>query len=130
MKASQIVENYNLKNNKGDYINNLKNLSQDELINIILKLNNNINNNIGDLIIKLLKDADYKSASNIEIAAAVQLITGSETSAKSVSSTKSVYNKKVLDAAIAQLPECTGKARILAIAELEYDLIEAGVLIK
>ena len=130
MKASQIVENYNLKNNKGDYINNLKNLSQDELINIILKLNNNINNNIGDLIIKLLKDDDYKSASNIEIAAAVQLITGSETSAKSVSSTKSVYNKKVLDAAIAQLPECTGKVRMLAIAELEYDLKEAGVLIK
>ena len=130
MKASQIVEIYNLKNNKDNYINNLKNLSQDELINIILKLNNNINNNIGDLIIKLLKDDDYKSASNIEIAAAVQLITGSETSAKSVSSTKSVYNKKVLDAAIAQLPECTGKARILAIAELEYDLIEAGVLIK
>ena len=130
MKASQIVENYNLKNNKVDYINNLKSLSQDELINIILKLNNSINNNIGDLIIRLLKDDDYKSASNIEIAAAVQLITGSETSAKSVSSTKSVYNKKVLDAAIAQLPECTGKARILAIAELEYDLIEAGVLIK
>ena len=130
MNASQIVENYNLKNNKVDYINNLKSLSQDELINIILKLNTSINNNIGDLIIKLLKDDDYKSASNIEIAAAVQLITGSETSAKSVSSTKSVYNKKVLDAAIAQLPECTGKARILAIAELEYDLIEAGVLIK
>ena len=129
MKASQIVEIYNLKNNKDNYINNLKNLSQDELINIILKLNIN-NNNIGDLIINLLKDADYKSATNIEIAAAVQLITGSETSAKSVSSTKSVYNKKVLDAAIAQLPECTGKARILAIAELEYDLIEAGVLIK
>lgn len=129
MKASQIVENYNLKNNKGDYINNLKSLSQDELINIILKLNIN-NNNIGDLIIRLLKDDDYKSASNIEIAAAVQLITGSETSAKSVSSTKSVYNKKVLDAAIAQLPECTGKVRMLAIAELEYDLKEAGVLIK
>lgn len=130
MNASQIVENYNLKNNKGDYINNLKSLSQDELINIILKLNINNNNNIGDLIIKLLKDDDYKSASNIEIAAAVQLITGSETSAKSVSSTKSVYNKKVLDAAIAQLPECTGKVRMLAIAELEYDLKEAGVLIK
>lgn len=129
MNASQIVENYNLKNNKGDYINNLKSLSQDELINIILKLNIN-NNNIGDLIIRLLKDDDYKSASNIEIAAAVQLITGSETSAKSVSSTKSVYNKKVLDAAIAQLPECTGKVRMLAIAELEYDLKEAGVLIK
>ena len=130
MEASKIVEIYNLKNNKVDYINNLKNLSQDELIEIILKLKTNINNNIGDLIINLLKDDDFKSASNIEIAAAVQLLTGSETSAKSVSSTKSVYNKKVLDAAIAQLPACTGKARMLAIAELEYDLLEAGVLIK
>ena len=131
MNASQIVENYNLKNNKMAFNkDNLLNKSQEELINIILSLKINNSTNVGELIINLLKDDDYKSASNIEIAAAVQLITGSETSAKSVSSTKSVYNKKVLDAAIAQLPDCTGKARILAIAELEYDLIEAGVLIK
>ena len=131
MEASKIVEIYNLKNNKVDYINNLKNLSQDELIEIILKLNANINNNnnIGDLIISLLKDADYKTASNGDIAAAVQSITGSETSAKSVSSTRSVYNKKILDAAIAKLPALSGKAKAIAIAELEYDLIENNILI-
>lgn len=130
MEASIIVENYNLKNNKMAFNkDNLLNKSQEELINIILSLKINNSTNVGELIINLLKDADYKSASNSDIAAAVQLITGSETSAKSVSSTRSVYNKKILDAAIAKLPALSGKAKAIAIAELEYDLIENNILI-
>ena len=130
MEASIIVENYNLKNNKMAFNkDNLLNKSQEELINIILSLKINNSTNVGELIINLLKDADYKSASNSDIAAAVQLITGSETSAKSVSSTRSVYNKKLLDAAIAKLPALSGKAKAIAIAELEYDLIENNILI-
>ena len=130
MEASIIVENYNLKNNKMAFNkDNLLNKSQEELINIILSLKINNSTNVGELIINLLKDADYKSASNSDIAAAVQLITGSETSAKSVSSTRSVYNKKILDAAIAKLPVLSGKAKAIAIAELEYDLIENNILI-
>ena len=130
MEASIIVEKYNLKNNKMAFTkDNLLNKSQEELINIILSLKINNSINVGELIINLLKDADYKTASNSDIAAAVQLITGSETSAKSVSSTRSVYNKKILDAAIAKLPALSGKARAIAIAELEYDLIEKNILI-
>ena len=130
MEASIIVEKYNLKNNKEAFNKeNLLNKSQEELINIILSLKINNSINVGELIINLLKDADYKTASNSDIAAAVQLITGSETSAKSVSSTRSVYNKKILDAAIAKLPALSGKARAIAIAELEYDLIEKNILI-
>lgn len=130
MEASIIVEKYNLKNNKMAFTkDNLLNKSQEELINIILSLKINNSTNVGELIIDLLKDADYKSASNSDIAAAVQSITGSETSAKSVSSTRSVYNKKILDAAIAKLPVLSGKAKAIAIAELEYDLIENNILI-
>lgn len=130
MEASIIVEKYNLKNNKMAFTkDNLLNKSQEELINIILSLKINNSTNVGDLIINLLKDADFKSASNSDIAAAVQSITGSETSAKSVSSTRSVYNKKILDAAIAKLPALSGKAKAIAIAELEYDLTENNILI-
>ena len=132
MKASIIVEKYNIKNNNISLSQeNLINLSQEELIKIILRLKTNLKSlSINDLVINLLLDDDYLDASNSDIADAVRLITGSDTTAKSVSSVRSVYNKSVLDAYMAIAPVMDAREKAIYKATLEYDLIENKKLIK
>ena len=132
MKASIIVEKYNIKNNNINLSQeNLINLSQEELIKIILSLKTNLKSlSINDLIINLLLDDDYLDASNSDIADAVRLIAGSDTTAKSVSSVRSVYNKSVLDAHMAAAPAMDAREKAIYKAALEFDLIENKKLIK
>ena len=109
-------------------------MSKDELIQVIKDLESKIpaTDNIGNLIVKMLLDDNLATATNIDIAEAVrELVPGSETSSKSVSSVRSVYNKAILTREANKLDaSLSPRERAMAIAELEYDLMDQGLLIK
>ena len=109
-------------------------MSKDELIQVIKDLESKIpaTDNIGNLIVKMLLDDNLATATNIDIAEAVrELVPGSETSSKSVSSVRSVYNKGILTREANKLDaSLSPRERAMAIAELEYDLMDQGLLIK
>ena len=109
-------------------------MSKDELIQVIKDLESKIpaTDNIGNLIVKMLLDDRLATATNIDIAEAVrELVPGSETSSKSVSSIRSVYNKGILAREANKLDaSLSPRERAMAIAELEYDLMDQGLLIK
>ena len=109
-------------------------MSKDELIQVIRDLEAKIpaTDNIGNLIVKMLLDDRLATATNIDIAEAIrELVPGSETSSKSVSSVRSVYNKGILTREANKLDaSLSPRERAMAIAELEYDLMEQGLLIK
>ena len=126
--ASQIVESYKAKTEvEVDYTA----MTKDELIIMIKDLKSKVSSKtVNELVITLLLDPDYLDASNIEIAGAVRiLIPGSETTSKSVSSIRSVYNKQVLDKALTSIQGLDGKELMLAKAGLEFDLLRSGELI-
>ena len=126
--ASQIVESYKAKTEvEVDYTA----MTKDELIIMIKDLKSiKSSKTVNELVITLLLDPDYLDASNIEIAGAVRLlIPGSETTSKSVSSIRSVYNKQILDKAALELSNLEGRELMLAKAGLEFDLLRSGELI-
>ena len=126
--ASQIVESYKAKTEvEVDYTA----MTKDELIIMIKDLKSRVHSKtVNELVITLLLDPDYLDASNISIAEAVRLlIPGSETTSKSVSSIRSVYNKQILDKATLELSNLEGRELMLAKAGLEFDLLRSGELI-
>ena len=128
--ASDITALYTVATVEVDYTK----MTKDQLIEVIKDLQSKIpsNDNVGDLTIKMLLDDRLVDASNIVIAEAIRaLIPGSETSSKSVSSVRSVYNKGILTREANKLdPSLSPRERAMAIAELEYDLMDQGLLIK
>ena len=127
--ASQIVAIMNESKVEVDY----DSLSKEALIEMIKDLEKRVSNGktVNELVINMLLDERFLDASNIEIAGAVRiLIPGSETTAKSVSSIRSVYNKQVLDKHLLELdPSLSPKEAMLAKAGLEFDLAQKGLLI-
>ena len=130
MTTASIISLYTTTTVEVDY----KAMTKDELIQVIRDLEAKIpsNDNVGDLTIKMLLDDRLADASNIVIAEAIRaLIPGSETSSKSVSSVRSVYNKGILTREANKLDaSLSPRDRALAVAELEYDLMDQGLLIK
>ena len=128
--ASDITALYTVATVEVDYTK----MTKDQLIEVIKDLQSKIpsNDNVGDLTIKMLLDDRLADASNIVIAEAIRaLIPGSETSSKSVSSVRSVYNKGILTREANKLDaSLSPRERAMAIAELEYDLMDQGLLIK
>ena len=128
--ASDIIALYTVAKVVVDYTK----MSKDQLIEVIKDLQSKIpsSDNVGDLTIKMLLDDRLAEASNIVIAEAIRaLIPGSETSSKSVSSVRSVYNKGILTREANKLdPNLSPRDRAIALAELEYDLMDKGLLIK
>ena len=127
--ASQIVAIMNESKVEVDY----DSLSKEALIEMIKDLEKRVSNGktVNELVINMLLDERFLDASNIEIAGAVRiLIPGSETTAKSVSSIRSVYNKQVLDKHLLEIdPSLSPKEAMLAKAGLEFDLAQKGLLI-
>ena len=128
--ASDITALYTVATVEVDYTK----MTKDQLIEVIKDLQSKIpsNDNVGDLTIKMLLDDRLVDASNIVIAEAIRaLIPGSETSSKSVSSVRSVYNKGILTREANKLDaSLSPRERAMAVAELEYDLMDTGMLIK
>ena len=128
--ASDITALYTVATVEVDYTK----MTKDQLIEVIKDLQSKIpsNDNVGDLTIKMLLDDRLVDATNIVIAEAIRaLIPGSETSSKSVSSIRSVYNKGILAREANKLDaSLSPRERALAVAELEYDLMDQGLLIK
>ena len=110
------------------------NMTKEELLELIDLLNAKINQEltINDLVVTLLRDERIADLTNAMIADVVRdLIPGSNTTAKSVSSIRSVANKKILAEYTNTIdPSLSPRDRALAIATLEYDLTENNVLIK
>lgn len=109
-------------------------MDKDELLEVIRILSARINQEltVNDLVIKLLKDDRLLDLTNAMIAEVVkEIIPGSNTTSKSVSSIRSVYNKAVLSEQAKDLdPNLSPRDRALALATLEYDLMDQGLLIK
>lgn len=128
--ASDITALYTVATVEVDYTK----MTKDQLIEVIKDLQSKIpsSDNVGDLTIKMLLDDRLVDASNIVIAEAIRaLIPGSETSSKSVSSVRSVYNKGILTREANKLDaSLSPRERAMAVAELEYDLMDQGLLIK
>ena len=128
--ASDITALYTVATVEVDYTK----MTKDQLIEVIKDLQSKIpsSDNVADLTIKMLLDDRLADASNIVIAEAIRaLIPGSETSSKSVSSVRSVYNKGILTREANKLDaSLSPRDRAMAIAELEYDLMDQGLLIK
>ena len=105
-----------------------------ELLEVIRILSARINQEltVNDLVIKLLKDDRLLDLSNAMIADVVkEIIPGSNTTSKSVSSIRSVYNKAVLSEQAKDLdPNLSPRDKALALATLEFDLMDTGMLIK
>ena len=127
--ASQIVAIMNESKVQVDY----DSLSKEALIEMIKDLEKRVSNGktVNELVINMLLDERFLDASNIEIAGAIRiLIPGSETTAKSVSSIRSVYNKQVMDKHLLEIdPNLSPKEAMLAKAGLEFDLAQKGLLI-
>ena len=130
MTTASIISLYTVATVEVDYTK----MTKDQLIEVIKDLQSKIpsNDNVGDLTIKMLLDDRLVGATNIVIAEAIRsLIPGSETSSKSVSSVRSVYNKGILTREANKLDaSLSPRDRAMAIAELEYDLMDQGLLIK
>lgn len=109
-------------------------MDKDELLEVIRILSARINQEltVNDLVIKLLKDDRLLDLSNTMIADVVkEIIPGSNTTSKSVSSIRSVYNKAVLSEQAKDLdPNLSPRDKALALATLEFDLMDTGMLIK
>ena len=109
-------------------------MDKDELLEVIRVLSARINQEltVNDLVIKLLKDDRLLDLSNTMIADVVkEIIPGSNTTAKSVSSIRSVFNKAVLAEQAKDLdPSLSPRDKALALATLEFDLMDTGMLIK
>ena len=109
-------------------------MDKDELLEVIRVLSARINQEltVNDLVIKLLKDDRLLDLSNTMIADVVkELIPGSNTTSKSVSSIRSVFNKAVLAEQAKDLdPSLSPRDKALALATLEFDLMDTGMLIK
>ena len=130
MTTASIISLYTVATVEVDYTK----MTKDQLIEVIKDLQSKIpsNDNVGDLTIKMLLDDRLVGATNIVIAEAIRaLIPGSETSSKSVSSVRSVYNKGILTREANKLDaSLSPRERAMAVAELEYDLMDQGLLIK
>ena len=130
MTTASIISLYTVATVEVDYTK----MTKDQLIEVIKDLQSKIpsNDNVGDLTIKMLLDDRLVDATNIVIAEAIRaLIPGSETSSKSVSSVRSVYNKGILTREANKLDaSLSPRERAMAVAELEYDLMDQGLLIK
>ena len=113
---------------------NYSSMDKDELLEVIRVLSARINQEltVNDLVIKLLKDDRLLELSNTMIADVVkEIIPGSNTTSKSVSSIRSVYNKAVLSEQAKDLdPNLSPRDKALALATLEFDLMDTGMLIK
>ena len=113
---------------------NYSSMDKDELLEVIRVLSARINQEltVNDLVIKLLKDDRLLDLSNTMIADVVkEIIPGSNTTSKSVSSIRSVYNKAVLSEQAKDLdPNLSPRDKALALATLEFDLMDTGMLIK
>lgn len=109
-------------------------MDKDELLEVIRVLSARINQEltVNDLVIKLLKDDRLLDLSNTMIADVVkEIIPGSNTTSKSVSSIRSVHNKAVLSEQAKDLdPSLSTRDKALALATLEFDLMDTGMLIK
>ena len=109
-------------------------MDKDELLEVIRVLSARINQEltVNDLVIKLLKDDRLLDLSNTMIADVVkEIIPGSSTTSKSVSSIRSVFNKAVLAEQAKDLdPSLSPRDKALALATLEFDLMDTGMLIK
>ena len=109
-------------------------MDKDELLEVIRVLSARINQEltVNDLVIKLLKDDRLLDLSNTMIADVVkEIIPGSSTTSKSVSSIRSVFNKAVLSEQAKDLdPNLSPRDKALALATLEFDLMDTGMLIK
>ena len=109
-------------------------MDKDELLEVIRVLSARINQEltVNDLVIKLLKDDRLLDLSNAMIADVVkEIIPGSNTTSKSVSSIRSVFNKAVLAEQAKDLdPSLSPRDKALALATLEFDLMDTGMLIK
>ena len=109
-------------------------MDKDELLEVIRVLSARINQEltVNDLVIKLLKDDRLLDLSNTMIADVVkEVIPGSNTTSKSVSSIRSVFNKAVLSEQAKDLdPNLSPRDKALALATLEFDLMDTGMLIK
>ena len=109
-------------------------MDKDELLEVIRILSARVNQEltVNDLVIKLLKDDRLLDLSNTMIADVVkEIIPGSNTTSKSVSSIRSVYNKAVLSEQAKDLdPNLSPRDKALALATLEFDLMDNGMLIK
>ncbi len=109
-------------------------MDKDELLEVIRVLSARINQEltVNDLVIKLLKDDRLLDLSNTMIADVVkEIIPGSNTTSKSVSSIRSVFNKAVLSEQAKDLdPNLSPRDKALALATLEFDLMDTGMLIK
>ena len=128
LSISQVVDLY--KVSTVDY----KAMTKEELLEVIDLLNARLNQEltINDLVVTLLRDERIADLTNAMIADVVRtIIPGSNTTAKSVSSIRSVANKKILaDYANTIDASLSPRDRALALATLEYDLTENNVLIK
>ena len=109
-------------------------MDKDELLEVIRVLSARINQEltVNDLVIKLLKDDRLLDLSNTMIADVVkEIIPSSNTTSKSVSSIRSVFNKAVLAEQAKDLdPSLSPRDKALALATLEFDLMDTGMLIK
>lgn len=109
-------------------------MDKDELLEVIRVLSARINQEltVNDLVIKLLKDDRLLDLSNTMIADVVkEIIPSSNTTSKSVSSIRSVFNKAVLSEQAKDLdPNLSPRDKALALATLEFDLMDTGMLIK
>lgn len=127
---SEIVAAYTMVDTSVDY----DKMTKVELIALIHTLSSKVatGKTVNDLVIEMLKDETLAENSNTDIAEAIrQIMPGSQTTAKSVSSIRSVYNKNMLNQHVAQLDaNLSVRDRIMKTAELEYDLQEQGILIK
>ena len=127
---SEIVAAYTMVDTSVDY----DKMTKVELIALIHTLSSKVatGKTVNDLVIEMLKDETLAENSNTDIAEAIrQIMPGSQTTAKSVSSIRSVYNKNILNQHVAQLDaNLSVRDRIMKTAELEYDLQEQGILIK
>lgn len=128
LSISQVVDLY--KVSTVDY----STMTREELLDIVNILSAKLNQelSVNDLVVTLLRDERISDFTNAMIADVVRaIIPGSNTTAKSVSSIRSVANKKILaDYANTIDPNLSPRDRALAIATLEYDLTENNVLIK
>lgn len=128
LSISQVVDLY--KVSTVDY----STMTREELLDIVNILSAKLNQelSVNDLVVTLLRDERIADLTNAMIADVVRaIIPGSSTTAKSVSSIRSVANKKILaDYANTIDASLSPRDRALAIATLEYDLTENNVLIK
>ena len=127
---SEIAAAYTTTDTTVDY----DKMTKVELIALIHTLSSKVSTGktVNDLVIEMLKDETLAENSNTDIAEAIrQIMPGSQTTAKSVSSIRSVYNKNMLNQHVAQLDaNLSVRDRIMKTAELEYDLQEQGILIR